>query len=197
MRAMQADVLFILRSCLAVTFLAAAVGKLRNRVGILGVIEELVPLLRRYRAAGAVVLGALVTLEAGLAAGLLVGIRLRLVAVAATASLVLLTWGLLRLRIVGWGRGCACFGVSDAATGIGWIHVARNLVLAGTSGAAALLSRTPLAEPLWRLADVRLVATALAVGVAAALAYGLVEALWQVSSLHQAPPSEAAAPDST
>lgn len=194
---MRADVLFILRCCLAVTFLAAAVGKLRNRVGILAVIEELVPLVRRHRAAGAVVLGALATLEAGLAAGLLVGIRLRLVAVAATASLILFAWALLRLRHGGWGEGCACFGVSDTAARIGWVHIARNVVLGGASGAVFGLAGVSAAEPVWRQAEASLLGAALAVGVAAALVYGLVEALWQVSSLHRAPPSEAAAPDST
>ncbi|WP_420442064.1 MauE/DoxX family redox-associated membrane protein [Candidatus Palauibacter sp.] len=198
---MQADLLFVLRCCLAITFLGAAGGKLRNRRGIVAVIEELLPIADRHRAAGVVALGGLVALETALGLGFVIGVRLRLVALAAAASLVLFTWALLRLQKAEWGHGCVCFGVSDTATRIGWVHIARNLVLAGASGAAVMLSGTPLsgtplAEPLWRPADARLLATALAVGVAAALVYGLVEALWQVSHLRRTEPSAAAARDS-
>ncbi|WP_419165822.1 MauE/DoxX family redox-associated membrane protein [Candidatus Palauibacter sp.] len=196
-RAVQADVLFVLRCCLTVTFLGAAVGKLRNRRGIVAVIGELLPIVDRHRAAGVVALGGLVALETALGLGFVIGVRLRLVALAATASLVPFTWALLRLRKAEWGQGCACFGVSDTATRIGWVHIARNLVLAGASGAAVLLSGRPLAEPLWRQADAHLLATALAVGVAAALAYGLVEGLWQVSALRRVEPADAMTPEST
>lgn len=159
-------------------------------------IEELLPIVRGHQAVGVVALGGLIALEAALGLGFVVGVQLRFVALAATASLVLFTWALLRLRTAGWGRGCACFGVSETATRIGWVHVARNLVLAGASGAAVLLSWMPSADPLWRAADALLLTTALAVGVAVALVYGLVEALWQVSHLHRTEPSNAAAPDS-
>lgn len=193
---MQADLLFVLRCCLAITFLGAAGGKLRNRRGIVAVIEELLPIADRHRAAGVAALGGLVALETALGLGFVIGVRLRLVALAAAASLVLFTWALLRLQKAEWGHGCVCFGVSETATRIGWVHVARNLVLAGASGAAVMLSGTTAAEPLWWRADVSLLATALAVGVAAALVYGLVEALWQVSHLRRTEPSAAAARDS-
>jgi uncharacterized membrane protein YphA (DoxX/SURF4 family) len=125
------------RMLLLAVFLASVVSKVWNRRSFqefTRTVAELrrwsEPLARRFA-------GGTIALELTVVALLVVPASARYGSGLAVAALAAFTWVLFRAVSGGTRASCRCFGASDSP--IGWLHVARNLVLIAVGVAGVLI----------------------------------------------------------